>query len=96
MIDAQIAHDSPVGYFLDQCQFPSLTARIALMDLNATALEFAAQRLVRYQPEQYCRNVLEPISLEAKKFDSVCINYLLHCLPRSIESKSSLSIIFER
>jgi 2-polyprenyl-3-methyl-5-hydroxy-6-metoxy-1,4-benzoquinol methylase len=76
------------GYFLDQCQFPSSTPRIALMDLNTNALEFAAQRLVRYQPERYCRNVLEPITLEAKKFDSVGINYLLHCLPGSIESKA--------
>jgi 2-polyprenyl-3-methyl-5-hydroxy-6-metoxy-1,4-benzoquinol methylase len=76
------------GYFLDRCQFPSSTPRIALMDLNTNALEFAAQRLVRYQPERYYQNVLEPITLEAKKFDSVGINYLLHCLPGSIESKS--------
>jgi 2-polyprenyl-3-methyl-5-hydroxy-6-metoxy-1,4-benzoquinol methylase len=76
------------GYFLDQCQFSSSTPRIGLMDLNTNALEFAAQRLVRYQPERYCRNVLEPITLEAKKFDSVGINYLLHCLPGSIASKA--------
>lgn len=76
------------GYFLDRCQFPSSTPRIALMDLNTNALEFAAQRLARYQPERYCQNVLEPIILEAKKFDSVGINYLLHCLPGSIEPKS--------
>jgi 2-polyprenyl-3-methyl-5-hydroxy-6-metoxy-1,4-benzoquinol methylase len=76
------------GYFLDRCQFPSLTPRIALMDLNNNALEFAAQRLVRYQPERYCQNVLEPITLEVKKFDSVGVNYLLHCLPGSIKSKA--------
>jgi hypothetical protein len=76
------------GYFLGRCRFPSSTPRIALMDLNNNALEFAARRLVRYQPERYCRNVLEPITLDAKKFDSVGINYLLHCLPGSIESKS--------
>jgi Methyltransferase domain len=76
------------GYFLGRCQFPSSTPRIALMDLNNNALEFAAQRLVQYQPEQYCQNILEPITLEVKKFDSVGINYLLHCLPGSIESKA--------
>ena len=76
------------GYFLDRCQFPSSTPRIALMDLNTNALEFAAHRLARYQTERYCRNVLEPINLEAEKFDSVGINYLLHCLPGSIESKA--------
>jgi hypothetical protein len=31
---------------------------------------------------------LEPIRIDAAKFDSVGLNYLLHCLPGSIESKS--------
>ncbi len=76
------------GYFLDRCQFPSPTPRVALMDLNANALEFAAQRIVRYNPETYCRNVLDPIAPDVGKFDSVGINYLLHCIPGSIESKA--------
>jgi 2-polyprenyl-3-methyl-5-hydroxy-6-metoxy-1,4-benzoquinol methylase len=76
------------GYFLERCQFPSLTPRVALMDLNTNTLEFASQRLIRYKPELYRRNVLEPITLNGKKFDSIGINYLLHCVPGSIESKS--------
>lgn len=58
------------------------------MDVNPTPLEFASRRLARYGPERYCRNVLEPIALDAEKFDSVGINYLLHCVPGSIESKA--------
>lgn len=58
------------------------------MDLNQNTLEFASQRIARYKPETYCRNVLEPISIDAAKFDSVGINYLLHCVPGSIESKA--------
>jgi ubiquinone/menaquinone biosynthesis C-methylase UbiE len=50
------------GYFLDRCQFPSSTPRVALMDLNSNALAFAAQRIWRYNPETYRRNVLDPIS----------------------------------
>lgn len=80
------------GYFLDCCQFPTSTPRLALMDLNPNALDFAAQRVARYQPEVYQVNVLEPIALNAQKFDSVSINYLLHCLPGTIASKS---VIFE-
>ncbi|MGH8771982.1 MAG: class I SAM-dependent methyltransferase [Burkholderiales bacterium] len=76
------------GYFLDNCRFPSQTPRIALMDLNQNALHFASQRIARYKPETYCRNVLEPISIDAAKFDSVGINYLLHCVPGSLESKA--------
>jgi 2-polyprenyl-3-methyl-5-hydroxy-6-metoxy-1,4-benzoquinol methylase len=76
------------GYFLDRCQFPSRSPRIALMDLNQDALDFAARRIARYNPETYRRNVLEPIFTDTAKFDSVGVNYLLHCLPGSIESKA--------
>jgi 2-polyprenyl-3-methyl-5-hydroxy-6-metoxy-1,4-benzoquinol methylase len=76
------------GYFLDHCRFPSEAPRIALLDLNQNALEFAAQRLARYQPETYRHDALEPISLEVATFDSIGINYLLHCLPGSLKSKA--------
>ena len=76
------------GYFLDRCRFPSASPRVALMDMNPQALAFAAQRIARYKPETYRRNVLEPISIDAGRFDSVGVNYLLHCLPGSIESKA--------
>lgn len=76
------------GYFLDHCRFPSPAPRVALMDINRNPLDFAARHLARYKPETYLRNVLEPISIDAAKFDSVGVNYLLHCLPGSIETKS--------
>lgn len=76
------------GYFPDKCRFPVEAPRVALMDLNETSLDFASRRIVRYQPETYVRNVLAPISIDEPKFDSVGINYLLHCLPGPIESKA--------
>ena len=76
------------GYFLNRCKFPSASPRVALMDLNANALEFTARRIGRYRPEMYRRNVLEPIVIDAGKFDSVGISCLLHCLPGSIGSKA--------
>jgi len=78
------------GYFLDRCRFPSKIPRVALLDLNSTALEFAAQRIARYRPESYRRNILEPITIDAPAFDSVAVNYLLHCLPGSLASKASV------
>lgn len=77
------------GYFLDRCRFPTDTPRIALMDLNQNSLDFTAQRIARYRPETYRCNVLEPIANPQAKFDSVGINYLLHCLPGTIESKAA-------
>jgi hypothetical protein len=76
------------GYFLEHCRFPSQAPRIGLMDINQNTLDFSSQRIARYKPETYLHNVLEPISIEAVKFDSVGLNYLLHCVPGSIESKA--------
>jgi 2-polyprenyl-3-methyl-5-hydroxy-6-metoxy-1,4-benzoquinol methylase len=78
------------GYFLDRCRFPSHAPRVALMDLNADTLDFASRRIARYKPETYRRNVLQPVSLDTARFDSVGINYLLHCLPGTIESKAAV------
>lgn len=76
------------GYFLDHCRFPATSPRVALMDLNQNSLDFAAKRIARYKPETYRRSVLDPIQIDAPKFDSLGINYLLHCIPGTIESKS--------
>ncbi len=78
------------GYFLDRCRFPSAAPRLALMDLNRNSLDFAARRIARYAPETYLRNVLEPISIDAETFDSVGVNYLLHCLPGAIDAKAAI------
>jgi hypothetical protein len=77
------------GYFLDRCRFPSNSPRIALLDLNSDALVFASHRIARYRPETHRSNVLEPILMSAEKFDSIGVNYLLHCIPGTIESKAA-------
>ncbi|KAK9235280.1 hypothetical protein V1525DRAFT_275739 [Lipomyces kononenkoae] len=70
------------GYFLDTSRFPVAHPRIVLFDLNSNTLEYTTQRIARFAPESYVVNVLEPITLKGlTKFDSVGINYLLHCLP---------------
>lgn len=76
------------GYFLDRCRFPSPSPRIALMDLNRNALDFTARRIARYRPAVYRRNVLQPLSLDSGKFDSVGLGYVLHCMPGPMASKA--------
>jgi SAM-dependent methyltransferase len=80
------------GYFLDKCRFPSSEPRLALVDLNPNSLAMTAQRLHRYSPTQHLANILEPIQLEPPKFDSVALNYLLHCLPGTLQTKA---VVFE-
>nr|VFK09723.1 MAG: Methyltransferase domain-containing protein [Candidatus Kentron sp. LPFa] len=76
------------GYLLDRCHFPSPAPRVVLMDLNPNALAFVSKRIARYNPQTHVQNVLEPVSVDLEKFDSIGINYLLHCVPGAIESKA--------
>jgi len=76
------------GYFPAHCAFPEPQPRVALMDLNLMALAYASRRIARYRPETYQRNVLEPIDLSEPGFDSISLNYLLHCLPGDMASKA--------
>ena len=80
------------GYFLDRCRFPTSAPTIALFDLNPHSLATTAKRLRRYVPSCHAGNVLEPIDIGMSGFDSVGLNYLLHCLPGNLRSKS---IVFE-
>lgn len=76
------------GYYLNNCRFPSHSPRVILMDINQNSLDYAAHKISRFKPKTYLRNVLEPISIDSGNFDSIGINYLLHCIPGSIESKA--------
>lgn len=78
------------GYFLKQCYFPNKTPRLALMDLNINSLNRAFSRLKKFNPEIYQRNILDPLALDVNNFDSIGVNYLLHCLPGDIYSKSKV------
>ncbi len=76
------------GYFLDKCKFPTSNPSITLVDLNSNSIQTTAKRLRHYSPKTYIANVLEPIQIESASFDSIALNYLLHCLPGNLLSKS--------
>ena len=80
------------GYFLDRCTYPVVPPRLALMDLNTACLDVAGGRVARFRPERYVANVLEPLAVDAEGFDSIGLNYLLHCVPGSIRTKA---VVFE-
>lgn len=77
------------GYLIDGCQFPTGNPRVALMDVNMNALDFASKRIGRYRPETYQQNILEEITHSIEPFDSVGRNYLFHCLPGTIAEKAA-------
>jgi ubiquinone/menaquinone biosynthesis C-methylase UbiE len=78
------------GFFLDRCRFPMNRPRLALMDLNVNCLDVASKRLARYRPERYRANVLDPIRFDASRFESIGMNYLLHCLPGTVRTKCAV------
>ena len=77
------------GWFLDRCRWPVARPSITLLDLNENSLAAAASRIRRYEPETIRANVLEPVPLGGRRFDSIGLNYLLHCLPGPIAEKTS-------
>jgi len=58
--------------------------------LNLNSLNVTAKRLRRYHPTTHLANVMEPLQLNAPKFDSIALNYLLHCLPGTMPSKQEV------
>jgi SAM-dependent methyltransferase len=78
------------GYFLDRVRFSDAGPRVALLDLNMRCLARTARRIARYRPEVYRADVLQPIALDARRFDSVALNYVMHCLPASWPQKSAV------
>ena len=69
----------------------SLTANhLDVLDLNPNSLAAAASRASRYTPETYQADILQPLPDQPQGFDSVSLNYLLHCLPGDLSSKSTL------
>lgn len=78
------------GYFLDKCRFPVASPHIALLDLNPNSLRFTARRIRRYGPATYLANVLEPIPHSLPLFDTIGMNFLLHCLPGTLATKGNL------
>jgi SAM-dependent methyltransferase len=76
------------GFFLDRCRFPTAAPRLVLFDANRRCLDWAARRVARYHPTTLQGDVLQPIAA-GPGFDSVGMNYVLHCLPGRMPGKAA-------
>lgn len=76
------------GYYLKQYAWP-LDAQLALMDLNPHCLEVAKKINQNIAPRVYLHDIFKPDETLSSQFDSISINYLLHCLPGTMETKST-------
>jgi len=82
------------GYFLDKCRFPVPSPKLTLVDLNPNCLRTASRRVRRHHPAYdlagcHLANVLEPLDLGDASFGSIGLNYVMHCLPGGMSTKSA-------
>lgn len=79
------------GYYLDHCTFPSPNPEITLVDLNPDPLTFVQQRLTRYNPSTVRADLLDDLlDIPNAPFDSIALNYVLHCLPDTPEGRGDV------
>ncbi|MCX5042515.1 class I SAM-dependent methyltransferase [Aldersonia sp. NBC_00410] len=78
------------GWLLAHADFPGPSADIVLLDLNPNSLEHTVRRLSdRHQVRTIEQNVLDPLGDVGGPFESIGINYVLHCLPGGWVAKSA-------
>lgn len=64
--------------------------KVTLLDLNDNSLKAAAARIAHVQPTLVNEDVLQPRGvLGERKFDSISLFYLLHCLPGPMAHKGT-------
>jgi len=75
------------GYLLNRVVFASNRPRVALMDLSVACLERTRRKVARHAPTIHVQNLLEPVRESIPVFDSISINYVMHCIPGSFKEK---------
>lgn len=75
------------GYYLKNCNFPNpKNVQLTLMDLNVDCLIFSANKLRQYIPQLLQQDIYQPFT-NYNKYDSISLNYVLHCLPGDLNDK---------
>ena len=83
------------GYLPSRCGIPDgrdrngapLPPQLTLMDMNPGSLKWASRRLQPYRPKIIRHSLFSPLPAVDPPFESVCLNYVLHCLPGDFEAK---------
>lgn len=81
------------GYFLKKCRFPGENPEIVLVDLNQEVLRKSARAIAGLKPVALRQDALQPLDLGERRFDSVGMNMLLHCIPGDMHHKAT---VFDR
>jgi len=75
------------GYYLQRCEWPH-NARLDLMDLNQTCLDTAQHAITAITALTHQADIFKTQLHLQNKYNSISMNFLLHCLPGDMENKS--------
>jgi SAM-dependent methyltransferase len=76
------------GFYLANST-PHPAQKITLLDLNRNSLEAARARVAALQPSVVLEDILNPAgALGQRRFDSISLFFLLHCLPGDMSIKA--------
>ncbi len=76
------------GYFLAHAPLPP-GAEVLLVDANPHVLAHAARRLAHLHPAVLRADICTQLPIE-RRFDSVGLNYVLHCLPGPMSQRAAV------
>lgn len=71
------------GWYLRNATFPVDSPAVTLMDLNSNTMEMTSRRLAERNitATTHVGSILQPISSDLGRFDSVAANFVFHCVP---------------
>lgn len=76
------------GWYLANAELPA-DVEITLMDLNVNSLDRASARLGNGRHRALIGDVLQPLPADSGRFDSIGMNYVLHCVPGTWADKGA-------
>lgn len=76
------------GYYLSHANLAA-DVGVTLVDLNQNSLDVAKAQLGREGTECWVHDITKPLPMK-KRFDSMSMFYLLHCMPGPVENKTAI------
>ncbi len=83
------------GFYLANAKLKSGT-EVTLLDLNRNSLHAAQARIRHMHPQSIQHDIMMPLPVGHRVFDSISLFYLLHCLPGNFSEKENVVINIKR
>ena len=75
------------GYLLSRCNILEEISTLTIVDMNKACLDYSRKRLYKNNPKVVLANLLNQYQISDQLFDSIGLNYVLHCIPGDFSSK---------